>query len=289
MPGCVFRARRMIRGMGHMLFPRYIQREARDFFYLTSRSILPGAPIAPAAGATPDPGRGAVAHARAAAARLPVRARDDLGLTRRASRAGAASCASSAPIRGAHDVQPPPSGAATTPRSWPRAPARCDGATRTLWWRGGVFSVDASGARPRAPTRSLGGAPPPSRARPARARRVGVQDEDGMLVWVELPPDAGPDARPPPRDGRAARALGCSAPHGVPGTRARSSAAPSTLRATRLPPAVRRRAHCTRLVRAPRARRPPDLPRHADRAHPGVAATPEAKRVRYFYKPAAQA
>ena len=38
MPGYVFRGRRMIRGMGHMLFPRYIQREARDFFYLTSRN-----------------------------------------------------------------------------------------------------------------------------------------------------------------------------------------------------------------------------------------------------------
>ncbi|HEY6462437.1 MAG TPA: hypothetical protein VIY73_19850, partial [Polyangiaceae bacterium] len=45
MEGWVFRSRRMIRGMGHMLFPRYIHREARDFFYLTARPILPGAPI----------------------------------------------------------------------------------------------------------------------------------------------------------------------------------------------------------------------------------------------------
>ena len=45
MAGWVLRSRRMIRGMGHMLFPRYIQREARDFFYLTSRPVLPGAPV----------------------------------------------------------------------------------------------------------------------------------------------------------------------------------------------------------------------------------------------------
>ncbi|MGH7438047.1 MAG: hypothetical protein ACRENE_20385, partial [Polyangiaceae bacterium] len=50
MPGYTFRSRRMIRAMGHMLFPRYIQREARDFFYLTQRPLLPG-PSLP--GATP--------------------------------------------------------------------------------------------------------------------------------------------------------------------------------------------------------------------------------------------
>jgi len=42
MDGWEFRARRMIRFMGLMHFPRYIQREARDYFYLTLRSVLPG-------------------------------------------------------------------------------------------------------------------------------------------------------------------------------------------------------------------------------------------------------
>lgn len=42
-----FRARRMVRGMGLMNFPRYIQREARDYMYLTLRPILPGADVAP--------------------------------------------------------------------------------------------------------------------------------------------------------------------------------------------------------------------------------------------------
>lgn len=42
MPGWRFRGRRMIRFMGLMNFPRYINRESRDFFYLTLRHILPG-------------------------------------------------------------------------------------------------------------------------------------------------------------------------------------------------------------------------------------------------------
>lgn len=45
MPGWSFRARRMVRFMGLMNFPRYIQREARDYFYLTLRHVLPGADL----------------------------------------------------------------------------------------------------------------------------------------------------------------------------------------------------------------------------------------------------
>lgn len=52
MPGWRFRGRRMLRNMGLMNFPRYINRESRDFFYLTLRHILPGEPLPPVA---PDP------------------------------------------------------------------------------------------------------------------------------------------------------------------------------------------------------------------------------------------
>jgi len=57
MPGWRFRGRRMLRYMGLMNFPRYINRESRDFFYLTLRHILPGDPLAPAASA-PEPEEG---------------------------------------------------------------------------------------------------------------------------------------------------------------------------------------------------------------------------------------
>jgi hypothetical protein len=45
MEGWEFRARRMVRFMGLMNFPRYIQRETRDYFYLTLRPVLPGADL----------------------------------------------------------------------------------------------------------------------------------------------------------------------------------------------------------------------------------------------------
>lgn len=48
-PDFRFRARRMIRAMGHMNFPRYIRRDERDFFYLTARRVLPGPPLDPGA------------------------------------------------------------------------------------------------------------------------------------------------------------------------------------------------------------------------------------------------
>ncbi len=41
LPGYRFRARRLFRNMQLMHFPRYVQRQTRDFFYLTERRVLP--------------------------------------------------------------------------------------------------------------------------------------------------------------------------------------------------------------------------------------------------------
>lgn len=58
MPGYQFLARRMIKYMALMNFPRYINTESRDFFYLTLRHLLPGEALTPAI--TPaEPGEGA--------------------------------------------------------------------------------------------------------------------------------------------------------------------------------------------------------------------------------------
>lgn len=44
-PELYLRARRAIRTMSTMRFPRYVGRDSRDFFYLTQRPILPGPPL----------------------------------------------------------------------------------------------------------------------------------------------------------------------------------------------------------------------------------------------------
>ena len=57
-PGLEYRARRMVRGMHPMGFPRYIKRDPRDFFYLALRAVLPGAPLrSPVTPALPGEGR----------------------------------------------------------------------------------------------------------------------------------------------------------------------------------------------------------------------------------------
>ncbi len=45
MPGWEFMGRRMIKFMALMNFPRYVNTESRDFFYLTLRDLLPGDPV----------------------------------------------------------------------------------------------------------------------------------------------------------------------------------------------------------------------------------------------------
>jgi hypothetical protein len=57
MPGWEFLGRRMIKFMTLMNFPRYVASDARDFFYLTLRDLLPGDP-APAAVKPPEEGEG---------------------------------------------------------------------------------------------------------------------------------------------------------------------------------------------------------------------------------------
>jgi hypothetical protein len=290
MPGYVFRGRRMIRGMGHMLFPRYIQREARDFFYLTSRSILPGAPIAPdptvATARDPDEGRWhtkglpqhgfpyAIATTWVRAANLKLRiVRADPRALRPDVALGTGS------------------GGKLTILSLvaPAAPTR---ASRTLWWHAGLFAIDATSPAKEA-TAMLGGCSTAAPCAASAGASVGIADEDGMLVWVELPPGTHPtEATGAAMDALLTR-LGCSARMAVPGQAAAwlggengasaldASGAPLDPRGATGTPTVR-------LVRTT----PPD-------ARPIFVDTPivpisvwqplQAKRIRYFYKPPAPA
>jgi hypothetical protein len=280
MPGYAFRARRMIRGMGHMLFPRYIQREARDFFYLTTRPLLPGPPIGGEDAAADASGQWrtkglpqhgfpyalAIATAASSDADGGSRPRGDvlLRVVRADPRTMQPGAADSGPVVLALS-----------------GPAR---GSRTLYWARGALGIadtlPASGATLLVRGYLASEAP----AATARAA-VGVQDDDGMLAWVELPPETKPDASTAAAlDGLLAR-LGCSVRMVVPGD-ARALLG-GTLDAAGEPagtPAL----DAVHLVRA----RAPD-------AHAIFQDTPivpaqvwqplQAKRVRYFYKPASSA
>jgi hypothetical protein len=266
MAGWVFRSRRMIRGMGHMLFPRYIQREQRDFFYLTARSILPGAPIAGGAPTEPDEGtwrtRGLPQHGFPyALATTWVHAG---GLKLRVVRADPRTMKP----QGVADAEPVVLAL--------EAAAKGD---VSLWWASGVFSISVS-APIKGATRLAGGYPATTAAAATARAAVGVQDEDGMLVWVELPPEAKPDARTAAAMDDLLERLGCSTRMAVTGeARALLGGSLDVTGAPVAPP-----AGMTRLVRT----RAPD-------AHPFADKTPlvdievwrplQAKRIRYFYKP----
>jgi len=277
MPGYAFRARRMIRGMGHMLFPRYVQREARDFFYLTWRPILPGAPAPGLTEATrestePDEGawqtKGLPQHGfPPALATTSVRIdprRPELRV--RVLRADP------------RTMRPSDSTVTDTPTVLALvAPLRGE---MMLSWSRGLFAIGAG--PPAGEAIALAGGYRASDARSASARaEVGVQDEDGVLVWVELPPEARADSAIATAMDALLERLGCSTrmavvgeAHALPGGTLDVAGDPIP----RPPPVT---------VRFSRSRAPD--------AHAIFEDTPivpirvwqplQAKRVRYFYKP----
>jgi hypothetical protein len=267
MAGWVFRSRRMIRGMGHMLFPRYIQREQRDFFYLTARPTLPGAPIPAPEGAAPDEGQwrtqGLPQHGFPYA--LATTWTKDENVKLLVVRVDPRTVKPAAPT----DAEGPTVLALT---GSPRGDV-------ALWWASGVFSVGA-GSPARGATRLVGGYSASSAAAATARAAVGVQDEDGMLVWVELPPETRPDGHTAVIMDTVLERLGCSTRMVTADARAFPGGSLDASGAPVAPPT----GTPVRLVRA-----------QAPDAHPFPEKTPlvdievwrplQAKRVRYFYKP----
>lgn len=204
--GWRFRARRLIRGMGLMNFPRYIKREARDYFYMTLRHVLPGPSLVPVVQKTPLAGEGewrlkglpqhgfpyalALTEIRPDATRPDLKARVLQVDPRMVSAAPAADKGKGAKTVIVVDAGEKPAGEAIS-----------------LWHSAGAFSIGKDAPVADAVRLASGGAPSGA---PASAA-VGVSDEGGMLVYIEL-------TNPPPQvtaaDGKMLseylKKLGCS-------------------------------------------------------------------------------
>jgi hypothetical protein len=197
--GWRFRGRRLIRGMGLMNFPRYIRREARDFFYMTLRDILPGPSLTPAA-APREAGEGewrvkglpqhgfpyalAVTSVRPDASRPGLRLRV-LKVDPRAVRAapgddGSATSGGIVAVLG--------DGGAVA--------AAAQGELLCLWHSEGAFSI-----APTPPVRGAVRLATAYAAAPGAVAALGVEDEGGMLLYAEL--DGGAPAPAPAAPGPA--------------------------------------------------------------------------------------
>jgi hypothetical protein len=189
MPDFKFRARRMTKSMGHILFPRYIQRDGRDFFYLTTRMVLPGAPLDP----NPDDAwrvKGLPQHGfpyASAIASVPLgregrRARV-LRLDPHVLRPAAPSEEDKALVC-----------VFGKSRAKAKDATSDDGGDKKLWLGGHVFTIEKTPA-PGSGAIAITSVVPPGAPGASLARAaVGVSDEDGMLQWVELMPDDAPSA-----------------------------------------------------------------------------------------------
>ncbi len=203
LPDFHYRARKMIRGMVEQNFPQYIHLDGRDFFYLMQRPLLPGADLAPLA-ASPETGegvwrtKGLPQHGFPyAIATTQVRVPDSLDVKLRIVRVDPRTIV----LAGSPgtDEKTPTIALFTNP---PRPkPDSHDGALYFSATGTGSFSLE-SGTNALAETRAFDGGEAPRAA-------VGIDDEEGMLTWIELAPNATPDAKTRAAMKRVLDALGC--------------------------------------------------------------------------------
>jgi hypothetical protein len=243
MPEFKFRSRRMIKSMGHILFPRYVQRDARDFFYLTARSVLPGPaldkdsswrvkglpqhgfPYAIAITSVELPNKKRVRVMRLDPRTVRVDATPESG-------AGAAPSADEKVV--ATFGRP----RSTREAGAPKPPEKGD---RKLFLGGHVFSIAKNASPGSVAIAEIAAHPIDARA------AAGISDEDGMLQWIELMPEDRPDAQTGEEMMKLLEHIGCSArglvtsdvrayPGGAMDTGAEPSAPHSTIRIASLEP-----------------------------------------------------
>jgi hypothetical protein len=276
-------ARRMTRSMVEVNFPQYIHREARDFFYLTLRPVLPGANLGPTlAGGTLPPGpddgawqvKGLPQHGfpySIATTSLPL---------------DAAKHGPAARVRILR-VDPRtvrPAASAGTTEETPTVVSLFGGGRLQpgavgVWLADGVF-VTGENAPPDGVPVAAG--VPLSKLRKPPKVALGVQDEEGWLTWIELSGDVQPGASTAAAiDGLLAK-MGCSTRIFVSEDSAQAVLGGSLdLAGNPIPlPAT----PSTRLVRgaAPSAR---PYFESTPIVGPSVWQPLQSQRIRYFFKP----
>ena len=194
MPEFKFRSRRMIKSMGHILFPRYIQRDSRDFFYLTARNVLPGAPIDGAADwrvkSLPQHG---YPYATAITS-LPLRVPDGERRVRVLRVDPRAVTVDSS--KGDDEKVQVVAAFGRLPRA--KTPGRDGGALAPsdadmkLWLGQHIFTIEKAEPKNAAAIATV--LTPGSTAAAVARGAVGISDEDGMLQWIELMPEDAPSA-----------------------------------------------------------------------------------------------
>jgi hypothetical protein len=274
LPDLHVRARRMTRGMMEVNFPQYIHREARDFFYLTRRALLPGRDIAPIV--TPaEAGEGAWRVKGLPQQGFPyAMATTDLRPDPRE------------PGRKVHVLRLDPktlrpAGSAGTTEQTPTVVSLFSDARGPLsvWWQDEMFMIGAS--VPLGAAKVASGVPFGVARAPLVRAVAGVEDLDGMLDWIEVDGGGAPSqGLLESLDGVLAR-LGCSRRVAIEGdARALLGGSTDLAGAPSAPPLLP-------FVRFVRGTTPA--------AHPYFETTPivgpsvwqplQSKRVRYFPKP----
>jgi hypothetical protein len=272
LPDLHVRARRMTRSMMEVNFPQYIHREARDFFYLTRRALLPGQNLTSAAAESGDgvwrvkglPQHG-FPYAVATTELHPSAARPD------------------AKVRVLR-VDPKtvrPAGSKGTAEATPTV-VSLFASTRgplSLTWQDEVFTI---GATDEAHGTKLAAGVPTKVANPSLVTVVlGVEDLDGMLDWVEVDPSSTPDAGLLQSIDDRLASLGCSIRLAVEGRAKALLGGASGL------DGVPASAPPPPFVRLVRGETPSARPYFTDTkvVGPNVWQPLQSKRVRYFPKP----
>ena len=271
LPDLHVRARRMTRSMTEVNFPQYIHREARDFFYLTLRSLLPGHDIRPTV-EPPEPGEGAWQMKGLPQHGFPY--------------AVAVTTLRPDPQRPAARVRVlrldprtiRPAASAGTTEATPTIASFFvgDHGSEQLWWHNGIFLVGGGGHG----TRVASGIPFGAAKAASFRAAVGVDDLDGMLDWVEVPSEGAPSLESV--DCLLER-LGCSRRFVVddPAVALLGGSTDLAGAAATPPPTVS--------VRFVRGATPSAQPYFESTpiVGPGVWQPLQSKRIRYFPKPAA--